>query len=56
MEIKPYDPARKAEVLELIRVCLGDKPDIRRDPRWWDWRHEELLGVSNTEDLLAGPQ
>ncbi len=41
MEIKSYDPARKAEVLDLIRLCLGEKPDIQRDPRWWDWRHEE---------------
>ncbi len=40
IKIKPYDPAKKAEVLQLVRLCLGEKADMDRDSLWWDWRHE----------------
>lgn len=40
IDIRPYDPARKPELLELLRLCLGEGPGRERDAAWWDWRHE----------------
>ena len=40
IQIVPYDPARKAEVAELLNICLGEKTTGCRDEEYWTWKHE----------------
>jgi GNAT superfamily N-acetyltransferase len=40
IQIVPYNPARKAEVAELLNICLGEKAAGCRDEDYWTWKHE----------------
>jgi hypothetical protein len=49
-----------AEILALLKVCLGEKPGQRREAVFWDWKHQanpfgpSLLLAAREEQQLAG--
>ncbi len=47
MEILDLASSRRAEMFALLRVCLGERETVRRDERFWNWKHERSpFGVS----------
>ena len=60
IEIKPYDISQREEVLKVMRLCLGEKPGMQRDARWWVWRHEQspfgrsLVLTAEVDGRIAG--
>ena len=60
IHIIPYDPARKAEVVELLNVCLAHKATGCRDEDYWTWKHElspfgrSILLLAECDQRLVG--
>ena len=58
--IDAYRPGDESEVLEILRLALGDSQTAPRTPDFWRWKHfanpfgESLLLVARVEDRVAG--
>jgi GNAT superfamily N-acetyltransferase len=60
MRIVPFSEERRTELFALLRACLGEKDTVKRDERFWEWKHERnpfgpsLLLFGEEDGQLAG--
>jgi GNAT superfamily N-acetyltransferase len=41
IRVRPYRSGDLPEVLQLLRLALGESPLLRRTPEWFSWKHRE---------------
>jgi len=60
MDIQALTTDRRAEMFDLLRLCLGERKTVRRDERFWGWKHEQnpfgpsLVLLGEEEGQLVG--
>ncbi|MDP3984384.1 MAG: GNAT family N-acetyltransferase [Acidimicrobiia bacterium] len=60
VSIRPYRPDDLLEVLEVLKVALGESPILHRTPELWSWKHEinpfgrSLVLVAEVDGRIAG--
>lgn len=60
MNLLPYTPDRREEIVELMNVSLGRTETVRRDVDYWIWKHERnpfgpsIVLMAEVDGRLAG--
>ena len=52
---RPFEPGDEEQVLDLLKISLGDGPGGGRDERFWRWKHlDNPFGPSYIRVALGG--
>ena len=60
INVVPYNPERKCEIVDLLNLALGQRPDFQRDVAYWEWKHEQnpfgksIVLVAESDGRIVG--